>query len=736
MTADQLENLLNTLNPAQHEAVVAQDGPILVLAGAGSGKTRVLTYRIAWLIANSKCHASQIMAMTFTNKAAGEMKERLGTLGIGMAWDSWIGTFHSLGARILRREAEKLGMQRTFNIYDSQDQLGCIKIIMEELNINKERFSAKAIHYYISNAKNAFVGPEKYAQMAASELEQVAAEVYKRYLKFLRQNNAMDFDDLLMMPVVLFKEFPDVLKRYSQQFKYILVDEFQDTNRAQFEFLRLLTADTKNIFVVGDDDQSIYRWRGADLRNILDFNKSFDEAQVYRLEQNYRSTKNIIAAAHSVIVNNSGRHEKELWTEREPGSKIQLLESGTDYEEAEFVVQKLKSETDVMAIGLKDIAILYRTNSQSRSLEDGLRRNGLPYVVIGGLRFYERKEIKDALAYLRVVVNPLDSISLRRIINYPRRAIGETTVQKLSHYALLKKCTLFEVLEFVDEVPGISTKALNSIRRFYQMMKKYMDTKEDAAPLELVRLLIEETGMPQIFKDENTPESLSRLENIRELVNGLREHFDRNPEASLDSFLEEVALITDIDSLDEKDKAVTLMTLHAAKGLEYPVVFITGCEEGLFPLSRSAENRDDLEEERRLFYVGATRAEEKLYLSFCTYRRRFGESSNSAPSRFLRELDQNLVEHHTMFNAFTRRPARQVTRRKRVDYNAQSMPDYENISQENQSLDKGMRVQHAQYGPGVIKAITGEGMKARVIVQFNSVGPKTLMVQYANLQIL
>ncbi|MCA9735229.1 MAG: UvrD-helicase domain-containing protein [Deferribacteres bacterium] len=736
MVSDQLDNLLNKLNSAQRSAVLAEDGPVLVLAGAGSGKTRVLTYRIAWLLANSKCNPHQIMAMTFTNKAAGEMKERLGTLGIGLGWDSWIGTFHSLGARILRREAEKLGRQRSFNIYDTQDQMSCIKLLMDELNINKERFKPATIQHYLSNAKNAFVGPQKYAQMAASDIEQATAEVYHKYLNFLRENNALDFDDLLMLPVVLFQEHEDVRERYVHQFKYLLVDEFQDTNLAQFEFIKLLAGNTKNVFVVGDDDQSIYRWRGADLRNILEFNKSFDHAQVFRLEQNYRSTKNILAAAHSVIVNNAGRHEKELWTEREPGAKIQILESGTDYEEAEFIVQKLKAAMDDYDAGLQDMALLYRTNFQSRALEDGLRRNGMPYIVIGGLRFYERKEIKDALAYLRVIMNPFDSISLRRIINFPKRAIGETTVQKLAQYALLKKCTLFEVLEFIEDIPEISAKARSGIRRFYLMMKNFMDTKGERQPVEFVRALIDESGMPKLYQDENTPESISRLENLRELVNGIREHFERNSDATLDTFLEEVALITDIDSLNEQEKAVTLMTLHAAKGLEYPVVFITGCEEGLFPLSRSIENRDDLEEERRLFYVGATRAQEMLFLSFCTFRRRFGDSRDSMPSRFLRELDQSLVEHQTMFHGFSRRPARRPLSRKRMEPHAQVMPDYEDFSQEHEShaLKKGMQVQHAQFGPGVVKAIAGEGLKARVIVDFKSVGPKTLMVQYANLQ--
>ncbi|KAA3659223.1 MAG: ATP-dependent DNA helicase PcrA, partial [Calditrichaeota bacterium] len=499
MIRDQLDNLLQSLNTAQRSAVLADDGPVLVLAGAGSGKTRVLTYRIAWLLAKEKCNPHQVMAMTFTNKAAGEMKERLGALGIGLGWDAWIGTFHSIGARILRREAEKLGLQRAFNIYDTQDQMSCIKLIMDELHVNTERFKPVAVHHLISNAKNAFVGPQKYAQMAASELEQATAEVYKRYLKFLRENNALDFDDLLMMPVVLFQEFPEVLERYTHQFKYLLVDEFQDTNRAQFEYIKLLAGQNKNVFVVGDDDQSIYRWRGADLRNILDFNKTFPEAQTFRLEQNYRSTKNILAAAHSVIVNNAGRHEKELWTEREPGAKIQILESGTDYEEAEFIVQKLKSAIDEHEIGLQDIALLYRTNFQSRALEDGLRRNGLPYVVIGGLRFYERKEIKDALAYLRVIMNPLDSISLRRIINFPRRAIGETTIQKLSQYALLKKCTIFEVTAFADDIPGLSTQARHSSRRFYAMMTKFIDAKTEQPPVAFVRNLLDESGIPQLY---------------------------------------------------------------------------------------------------------------------------------------------------------------------------------------------------------------------------------------------
>ena len=727
------------LNREQREAVTCEDGPVLVLAGAGSGKTRVLIHRIAYLIAMGRATPDSIMAVTFTNKAANEMKERLQRLAGYDLNHCWIGTFHSLGARILRKEAAHLGMERNFNIYDPEDSLNCIKLIMEELNLSTERFAPKAIAWAISNAKNAFLNPEQMRLSSESELYRTGALVYEKYQNVLKQNNAVDFDDLLMLPVILFENEPTILQYYQEKFQYIMVDEYQDTNRAQYYFLQLLAANHRNLFVVGDDDQSIYRWRGADLRNILDFNEDYPECRVIRLEQNYRSTKIILDAAHSVVVHNKGRHPKKLWTNKATGEKVHLLQASSERAEAELIVRKINEEFSRNKRNLRDFVILYRTNAQSRVLEEAFRRAGIPYVIVGGIRFYERKEIKDVLAYLRVVANPLDTVNLRRIINYPLRGIGEATLSKIQHYALEHNLSLFEALGQADRISGISPRLQTTIRNFYDFIAKYIQLKEKISLTELANSLVEETGILQKFKLEGTPDAFSRIENIRELQNAISEYAQSVEHATLEGFLEQIALISDIDNWDDRSNVVSLMTLHSAKGLEFPVVFICGLEEGLFPLSRNMETREDIEEERRLFYVGVTRAKEKLYLSYARARKMFGDYKPGKPSRFLEEIDQSLLEVESSDPYYRTRG--RVLQKERAyvpepEETPQIMPDYENYSQEQTTLMPGMRIFHSHFGEGVIKTISGRGEKTKIVVDFEDNGVKTIMVKYASIQIL
>ncbi|MDQ7062742.1 MAG: UvrD-helicase domain-containing protein [candidate division KSB1 bacterium] len=742
MDQPNVNHLLEGLNPEQRRAVECGDGPVLVLAGAGSGKTRVLIQRIAYLIATGRASADEIMAVTFTNKAAGEMKERLERLGHTHLHHGWIGTFHSLGARILRREAVHLGLESTFNIYDQDDSLNCVKLILDELDIPGERMPPRLAAHYISQAKNAFVDPQQFKTMVENDKMQMAAEVYPRYVQMLRANNAVDFDDLLLLPVVLFRNHPNILEYYQEKFRYILVDEYQDTNRTQYHLLQLLAQKHRNLFVVGDDDQSIYRWRGADLRNILDFGRDYPDCQVFRLEQNYRSTQNILDAAHSVIVKNQGRHEKRLWTQKEAGEKVHIIEAASEREEAEVIVQKINEEFLSNKRTLRDFVILYRTNAQSRAIEDALRRHGIAYIIVGGIRFYERKEIKDVLAYLKVVANPLDSISLRRIINYPLRGIGEATVRKIQNYALQHRITLLEAMKHTDEIENLSPRLRHTIKAFYQFIAKYISLKDKISVTELANSMVEETGILQNFKAEGTPDALTRMENIRELLNAISEYARNVENPSLEGFLEQVSLITDIDTWDDRSNAVSLMTLHSAKGLEFPVVFISGLEEGLFPLSRNMDSQDELEEERRLFYVGATRAREKLYLTYARTRSRFGEfQRNGMPSRFLNELDPAVVELFQTRPAYysRSRPSSGSAHRHRAprpEPEPQAMPDYENFSQEQVLFRKGMRIRHSHFGAGRVEAIEGHGENMKIVVAFGDGRIRKIMVKYATIEIL
>ncbi len=738
-------NLLQQLNPVQREAVAAKDGPVMIVAGAGSGKTRVLTYRVAYLIEN-KIRPYEILALTFTNKAAKEMKGRIEKLVGVQATNIWAGTFHSIFARVLRRECEAIGYDRSFSIYDTEDQLNVIKAVMASHNISMQQFNPRAIQSRISGAKNQLVSPEQYDATAKDPFELKTAQVFGEYQKRLFNNNAMDFDDLLLKPIELFQRSEHVLEKYQHRFRYVLVDEYQDTNRAQYVLIKMLAQKFRNICVVGDDAQSIYAFRGADIRNILDFERDYPDCKVFRLEQNYRSTKTILAAADSVIKNNRNQIRKTLWTDNAAGDSIVVIEAEDDKDEGVRIASHVQEECARRKLDLKDFCILYRTNAQSRSLEDALRRSGISYVIVGGVEFYKRKEIKDVLAYLRVVVNPKDEESLLRIINYPTRGIGETTIERVGQFAESfpsGSVPLFEALRRAQSISEISERAKNALFQFVSFIEKYRELRAKMSVSELARALVDELGILKRYKEEATPEALSRWENIQELLSAITEHTANNPEASLESFLEEVALISPVDEETTQQNAVTMMTLHAAKGLEFPVVFIAGLEEGLFPLYQAAPDMAEMEEERRLLYVGITRAMVKLFLTHARMRYRFGELTYPVASRFLAEVDESLLTfERTRMNmsSYTRRANvfENASRRHALsaDFAHDETPKYEDESQEAVQLHVGVQVEHESFGKGKVVQLAGKGESAKAVVLFDSVGTKNLMLKYARLRVL
>ncbi len=732
ISGESLQWLYEDLNEEQRRAVMHTDGPVLILAGAGSGKTRVLTYRIAYLLAAGLAEPREILAMTFTNKAAAEMRERVRKLIPELISGMWIGTFHSLFARLLRIEGERLGFSSHFSIYDEDDQQTLLKTVMSDLNYSVTAHPLKLVSYKISAAKNAFITPEQLHNLATSKQDQIIAEIYAAYQRRLRELDAMDFDDLLIKPIELFQQFPLVLDHYQERFRYILVDEYQDTNRAQYIALQMLAAKHRNIAVVGDDDQSIYRWRGAEIRNILDFELDYKDCAKFRLEQNYRSTKNILDVAHSVVKHNRQRHPKKLWTEQAGGEQVTILEVEDDLEEATIVVNKIIVEMRAHHLDFHDFAVLYRTNAQSRVLEEALRRENIPYIIVGGVRFYERKEIKDVLAYLRLVCNPADVVSFRRVINYPARGIGEATINRLEAYAKEHNISIFQALIDCDKIEGIASKTVAAIHAFHQFIEKFIALRTELSPAELAATMVEALGILKAYKQENTVEALSRAENIREMLLAIAEYStNAGKEASLEGYLHNVSLVTDIDTWDDRANAVTLMTLHSAKGLEFPVVFITGLEEGLLPISRSLDDAAALEEERRLFYVGATRAKKKLYIAWASNRRRFSGTVYSNPSRFLKEIDPQLVMVESTYRQPTRRAQRMPRRQEE-----QRMPKYEDESQEPVEFSIGMRVKHPMFGKGTIMGIEPSRTSIKLRVLFDESGERRLVLPYAKLEIL
>jgi DNA helicase II / ATP-dependent DNA helicase PcrA len=640
------EKLLNGLNPEQQSAVKATDGPLLLMAGAGSGKTRVLTHRIAYLIVEKRVNPYNILAITFTNKAAREMRERIGKMMGGVAEEIWISTFHSMCVRILRRDIDRMGYNRNFTILDTGDQQSVVKGILKDKNLDPKKYDPRAILGAISSAKNELIDPEEYAKTAGGYFEQAVSDVYTEYQKRLRKNQALDFDDLIMMTIQLFQRVPEVLEYYQRKFQYIHVDEYQDTNRAQYMLVKFLANRFKNLCVVGDSDQSIYRWRGADIANILSFEKDYPNATVILLEQNYRSTKRILLAANKVIENNATRKAKNLWTENPEGNKLVYYRADSEQGEAQFVAGKIKELTRDGKYKNSDVAILYRTNAQSRVMEEVLLKSNIEYSIVGGTKFYDRKEIKDMLAYLRLISNPDDDISLQRIINVPKRGIGSSSVDKMANFAAMHDISIFQALDSV-ELLGLSPKITKGAREFRDLIKNYTQMQEFLSVTELVEDILDKSGYREMLKAEKSIEAQSRLENLDELLSVTKNFEEGSEDKSLVAFLTDLALVADIDSLDdegEKTDSITLMTLHSAKGLEFPVVFLIGLEEGVFPHSRSLMEEAEMEEERRLAYVGITRAEQSLFITNAQMRTLYGRTSMNPASRFISEIPEDLLE--------------------------------------------------------------------------------------------
>ena len=741
-------SFLKDLNPVQQDAVKATNGPVMIIAGAGSGKTRVLTYRIAHLVA---CGVSphEILALTFTNKAANEMKQRIIRLVGEKATQLWMGTFHSMFARVLRRECEVLGYSQSFTIYDSDDSLGVIRESMAQLGISPQQIHPNLLRNLVSKAKNELLTPKGFEERARDFTEEKAAQVYRLYERQLERSNAMDFDDLLVKPIHLFTRYPAILERYQHRFKFVMVDEFQDTNRAQYQVTKLLSAQYRNISVVGDDAQSIYSFRGADIRNILDFSRDYPDCQTFRLEQNYRSTKSILGAADRLIKHNLDQFKKQLWTDNPPGDPITHIECVDDRDEGKRIVQIVQQESAHQKYDLKDFAVLYRTNAQSRSIEDELRRSGIPYVIVGGIRFYERKEIKDVLAYLRLLVNPRDNESFSRVVNYPARGIGVTTIDRLKEFAAKRDMPLLAAVADVSSMESLSDRAKKSLQQFHSFLHKYSALREQMSFSELSRSMVDELGMLRQFKEEASAESMNRWENVHELLSAISEFHDSRPGATLEQFLEEVSLVSDIDNWEGTQNAVTLMTLHSSKGLEFPVVTVAGLEEGLLPFYSNSIDRADLEEERRLFYVGATRAQKKLYLTRTRMRYRFGEPSYPTSSRFLAEIGTENVElleskgsrrtfEPSGGDGFDQRPRRtrrgEKTRSGDEGYFGDPLPDYESESQEVPDVTRGAIVIHETFGRGKVIEVRGSGDAKKAVVQFDEYGVKNLILKFARLK--
>ena len=720
------------LNPAQIAAVEYIEGPQIIIAGAGSGKTRVLTYKIAYLL-KKNFKPESILALTFTNKAANEMKERIKELVPKKADSLWMGTFHSTFAKILRIESKHINYKSNFSIYDTIDSLSLVQNLMAELNIDQDKFQAGAIRHRISFVKNHMITPEEYRKnFVKSFFDEKVADVFEQYEKKLFAFNAMDFDDLLLKPIFLFNEKPAILKKYRSMFEYVLVDEFQDTNKAQYELLKILVPKNGLISVVGDDAQSIYSWRGAQVSNMQDFQKDFSKVKIFKLEQNYRSTKTILKAADSVIKNNPNQLEKTLWTDNEEGEQIVLLKCADEKDEAAQIAKYIKQETSKKKLTFKDFAILYRTNAQSRAMEDIFRREKIPYMIIGGVEFYKRKEVKDVIAYLRVISNPNDEESLLRIMNFPQRGIGNTTIVRMLAFAKKHNLTLFQTMARVFEVIDIKERIQKNVKHFKILLDKYIGLKDKLSIGELTRALIDELGIIKLFKEDNTPESLQRMENVNQLIAWISEYSNENKDVMLEQFLEEVSLISDIDNYTGDKNAVAMLTFHSAKGLEWPIVFVTGCEEDIFPIAPKFSQDTSVEEERRLFYVALTRAQKKAYITHARSRYRFGEVAYQSRSRFIDELDPSTYKE---VNGGLGRKGNRKTK-KELYYEYFQNVDYENFNQEGATLKPGSRVMHDKFGLGRVIDVVGSGDMQKAIVHFEGNNVKQLMLKFAKLKVL
>lgn len=746
------ERLLNGMNPKQKEAVVCTEGPLLLMAGAGSGKTRVLTHRIAYLIEEKGINPWNILAITFTNKAAKEMKERVkGLMGIE-GEDVWVSTFHSMCVRILRRDVDHIGYSRNFTIIDSSEQLTLMKRVLKELNIDPKKYDPRSILGAISNAKNGLLTPADYQETQGDFFTQVVGRCYEIYQKELRQNQCMDFDDLIMNTIRLFKENPEALAFYQNKFQYIHVDEYQDTNHAQYTLVNMLAARFKNLCVVGDADQSIYGWRGADMQNILDFEKDYPEAEVILLEQNYRSTKTILEAANQVIQNNRNRRDKSLWTENHEGPRIKYYRGQTERDEGQFVVREIQNQIANEGRDYGDFAVLYRTNAQSRAVEDILVKSNIPYTMVGGHKFYDRKEIKDISAYLSAIANPDDSISLERIINVPKRGVGPGSLDKLRQFAELHGFPLLEAAQNI-ELSNVTGKAAKELGKFGQIMAEFHQMIPYLTITELTEEVLEKSGYKEELRIQNTLESQARLENLEEFLTVTKE-FDKQyanrseeegdaPEDKLSIFLNDLALFSDLDNYEEETTQVTLMTLHAAKGLEFPVVFLVGMEENLFPLSRSLMEESELEEERRLAYVGITRAEEKLYFTNAFSRTLYGRTQYNQASRFVAEIESDLLEGTSARPA---QPIQSNTSRgtfnpkvfKPVYQQAQSAKPAVSTKKETggdaSDWKAGDKVSHKKWGTGTVVRVSGKAKDMELDVAFAQQGVKRLLAAFAPIE--
>ena len=735
-------DFLDQLNDAQKEAVLNIDGPQLVIAGAGSGKTRVLTYRLAFILSQGLADPQELLALTFTNKAAKEMKERIFHL-IGPEAKSLImGTFHSIFSRILRIEAEKIGYTSSFTIYDSDDSLRQIKAILKEQNLNDKIYKPTIIRNAISMAKSRMVMPKEYIDNAVDDFNLKVAKVYQSYEIRLRKSNAMDFDDLLLKPILLFNTFPDVLHKYQHRFKYIMVDEYQDTNMAQFILTNKLAAVHENICVVGDDAQSIYAFRGANIQNILNLKKHYPDLKIFKLEQNYRSTRNIVNAANSIISRNKDQIEKRVFTENEEGEKILVLEAASEQDEAKQVSSIIREQKQMLNFFNKDFAILYRTNAQSRALEDELRRTGLTYQVFGGLSFYQRKEVKDVVAYMRLAINPQDEQAILRVINYPTRGIGKTTIEKLTVLAGEQSKSLWDIIEDVQNT-GLSPRAATAVSNFATMIKSFGVIAKNNDAYDTAAHIAKQSGILKDLHSENSIEGLGRWENVQELLNsaqGFVEESDAD-DVSLESFLADISLFTDKDQKIDNPDFITLMTIHSAKGLEFKSVFLVGMEENIFPSALSMETRADLEEERRLFYVAVTRAEKKLTMTHAKSRYRFGNIQFNEPSRFLHEIDERYLARPQIIRREAGRTA--ASRREPVKQNVRISPRTA-VSSENtdftpakpEEIIAGIRVKHQKFGTGKVLAVEGSSTGKKATVFFDGKGKKVLLLKYAKLQIV
>jgi DNA helicase-2/ATP-dependent DNA helicase PcrA len=748
------QDILKGLNPAQAEAVERLDGPLLILAGAGSGKTRVLTHRVANLIAQKKAAPDEILAVTFTNKAAKEMESRifniLSDLGYLIREPLWISTFHSFCVRVLRSHITLLDYKPFFGIYDDSDQLGQIKKVMAALNLNEKMFPPKTFRNRINTAKMLGLGPDEAEKSPHVFFDQKTIDLYRLYEQEMKKANSLDFGDLLLKVYELFRMYPDVLEFYQQKFKYVLVDEYQDTNHIQYLIVQQLAQKHRNLCVVGDEDQSIYSWRGADISNILDFEKDFPDARVIKLEENYRSTKTIVSAATHVIKNNTERKDKTLFTNNEEGDIIRVREERNEYDEARWVARQIQ---EMIAEGegtYSDYAVFYRTNAQSRVLEEQFRTHSIPYKLVGGVRFYERMEIKDVIGYMKLTLNPADDIAFRRVINTPARGIGKTTVDRIEELSLQRKTSMMEAAAWAVDNRVFNAGTTSKVRNFLLLMNDLGNLAQDHSLIDFYQMVLEKTEYVQKLKAEESAEADARIENLEELSNAMTQFMKERDDASLQAFLEEMALVSDIDSLDEDQNSVTMMTLHVSKGLEYPFVFIVGMEENLFPSSRAEDENDEhsLEEERRLCYVGMTRARRRLHLVYARSRKVWGQEQFNPPSRFLNEIPQSLIQFSTAIetprfvsqaaNRFSSEASWQSKsfqdrKRGNAGFESQDFPDYENESG-GADLQKGMKVRHPTFGVGTIYQTEGAGDQQKVSVLFSDQTIKKFVAKYARLE--